>query len=104
MRLRMLKLRVGKGRHAGNKTAMPQIRLLQYYATVDTERAGYICAPYGAWYRVCLFLIIQEVTGYRGYRGYSDYKGHNSNFMILPVFIFYAINHLCLGWLGSLRI
>ena len=37
MRLRMLKLSVGKGRQV-----IKQLRVLQYYATVATERAGYV--------------------------------------------------------------
>ena len=39
MRLRMLKLSVGKGRQTRKQLYR---RVLQYYATVATERAGYV--------------------------------------------------------------
>ena len=39
MRLRMLKLSVGKGRQVMKRLCL---RVLQYYATVATERAGYV--------------------------------------------------------------
>ena len=39
MRLRMLKLSVGKGRQVMKQLCL---RMLQYYATVATERAGYV--------------------------------------------------------------
>ena len=39
MRLRMLKLSVGKGRQVIKQLCR---RVLQYYATVATERAGYV--------------------------------------------------------------
>ena len=39
MQLRMLKLSVGKGRQARKQLYR---RVLQYYATVATERAGYV--------------------------------------------------------------
>ena len=37
MRLGMLKLSIGKGRQV-----IKQLRVLQFYATVATERAGYV--------------------------------------------------------------
>ena len=39
MRLRMLKLSIGKGRQVIKQLCR---RMLQYYATVATERAGYV--------------------------------------------------------------
>ena len=39
IRLRMLKLRVGKDCHVMKQLCL---RVLQYYATVATERAGYV--------------------------------------------------------------
>ena len=42
MRLRMLKLCVGKGRQVMKQLCLRSV--LQYYATVATERTGYICA------------------------------------------------------------
>ena len=49
MRLRMLKLSIGKGRQAIKQLYR---RVLQYYATVATERAGYVL------YRALVYIMI----------------------------------------------
>ena len=46
MRLRMLKLCVGRGHQVMKQL---YLRVLQYYATVATERAGYVSSGYVMW-------------------------------------------------------
>ena len=55
IRLRMLKLSIGKGRQVIKQLCR---RVLQYYATVATEleRAGYVL------YRALVFVIEQEIS------------------------------------------
>ena len=56
MRLRMLKLSVGKGHQVIKQLCR---RVLQYYATVATERAGYVL------YRALVYLFCQSIFGIR---------------------------------------
>ena len=56
MRLRMLKLSVGKGRQVMKQLCC---RVLQYFATVATERAGYVL------YRA-LVVVVTKIATSRG--------------------------------------
>ena len=55
IRLHMLKLSVGKGRQVMKQL---WLRALQYYATVDTERAGYVL------YRALVLRCIASIVSY----------------------------------------
>ena len=63
MRLRMLKLSVGKGHQVMKQLGL---RVLQYYAIVATERTGYVLYRALVGYVIIIIHVVSTISQYIG--------------------------------------